>query len=82
MWRNYITLWWRKPTGHFNADDDIRFVTGRYRCGGPWITRRNTYKISTRTGIAFRFGPKHDWKFVGFMRLESTGTTNEKDVAE
>lgn len=65
---NHLALWWRKDGEGYGSADDLRFVTGRYRAGGPWTTVRNVYQIPERTGIAFRF--KGDWHFIGHMRLK------------
>lgn len=78
MWKNYITLWWRKPSG-YSIDDDIRFVTGRYMHGGPWITRRVEYTIASRTGLCFRLRSTHNWRFIGFMVLSDVNYTATED---
>lgn len=76
---NHLALWWRKDGEGFGAPDDIRFVTGRYRGGGPWITVRNEYAIPERTGIAFRF--KGDWHFIGHLRLRRLPESRISDPA-
>lgn len=78
--KNHLTFYWAKEGAAYSVTDDIRFVTGRYRGGGPWITRRKCYALALRYGFAFRLRLEGDWHFVGYLRLEHLGETNEADA--
>jgi len=80
IWSNHVTFWWRKDGEGFNSHDDIRFVTARYRAGGPWVTLRKEYSIPERTGIAVRF--RGDWHFFGHMRFRKQPETRTVDQTE
>ena len=77
--RNHLAFWWRRDGEGFTTTDDIRFVTGRYKMGGPWVTVRNEYSLPERTGIAFRF--RGDWHFIGHLRLRKVAETRTPDPA-
>lgn len=79
IWQNHFAFWWRKDGEGFGAPDDVRFVTGRYRAGGPCTTVRNEYVIPERTGIAFRFSG--DWHFIGHFRLRRMPESHTIDPA-
>ena len=80
--RNHVTFWWGKKGEAYSVSDDMRFVIGRYRAGGPWVTQRLCYALAVRYGIALRIRRSGDWNFFGYLRLKSLGTTNEADTAK
>ena len=80
--QNHLTFWWGKEGEAYSVTDDMRFVIGRYRCGGPWVTRRKCYALAIRYGLAFRRRLDGDWHFLGYLRLEPLGETNEADTPE
>lgn len=59
-------------------EGDLRFVTHRYRAGGPWITRRVVHDLDGRYGVSFRTGK--GWRFFGLVCLENQRVENEPDV--
>jgi hypothetical protein len=79
---NHLTFYWAKDGEAYSVTDDIRLVTARYRCGGPWITRRKCYAVALRYGFAFRRRIDGDWHFLGYLRLKSLGETNEAEISK
>lgn len=60
--KKYITFWWRKPAKEINGEyDQIKYITSS--------NSNLIYKLVSRTGIAFRFSYKHDWNFVGYLKM-------------
>lgn len=76
----HVEFWWRRfPL--FTVDDDVRFVTGHYRAGGPWTVSRVAYRLARRTGIAVRFADDGPCHFIGIMTLTDRAYTREPTEA-
>lgn len=61
-------------------EGDLRFVTHRYRCGGPWRVRYVIHDLEERYGFSFR--TRKGWRFLGLMKLSNLREVDEVDVTQ